>query len=106
MIEHLTTEAYDKALKSAENVIVEFSADWCGPCKIMIPILTRVSRKGIKVFDVDVEENPDLAEKFGIKSVPTTFYYKNGELITKTVGVQDEDKLISKFTPVDLNTSE
>ena len=97
MINTLKFDKYDEAIKSSEKVIVEFSADWCGPCKIMKPILERVSEKGIAVFDVDVDEEIDLATKFSIRNIPTTFYYKNGELIAKSVGVQMEDKILEKF---------
>ena len=97
MIEHLITANYDKAIKSAENVIIEFSADWCGPCKIMKPILEKVSKQNIKVFDVNIEEEHDLTVKYGIRNIPTTFYYKNGDLVNKTVGVQEESKILSKF---------
>lgn len=97
MINILTENKFDDAVTSSEKVIVEFSADWCGPCKIMKPVLEKVSKQGISVFDVDIETEAGLVERFKIRNIPTTFYYKNGELIDKTIGVQTEEEILEKF---------
>ena len=88
-----------KVIKSAEFedtikdgvTLVDFFADWCGPCKMLAPVLEDVSLQNpdIKFVKVNVDENMDLAERFGIMSIPTVYLFKDGEVIAKTGGYQD-----------------
>ena len=88
-----------KVIKSAEFedtikdgvTLVDFFADWCGPCKMLAPVLEDVSLQypDIKFVKVNVDENMDLAERFGIMSIPTVYLFKDGEVIAKTGGYQD-----------------
>ena len=88
-----------KIIKSAEFedtiregvTFVDFYADWCGPCKMLAPVLEDVSLQypDIEFVKVNVDENMDLAERFGIMSIPTVYIFKDGEVIGKTGGYQD-----------------
>ena len=69
-------------LKSAQPVLVDFWAEWCGPCKMLTPVLESVANKldgKVKIVKVDVDESPDLAQRFGIMSVPTMILFKKGQ---------------------------
>ena len=97
-MKQLTNENLEAAITSAENVIIEFSAEWCGPCRMAHPILEEISNTtDINVFDVNVDEEVELAEKFGIRNIPTTLYYKNGVQINKTVGVRKKSEILEQF---------
>lgn len=97
-MKQLTNENLEAAIASAENVIIEFSAEWCGPCRMAHPILEEIANTtDINVFDVNVDEEIELAEKFGIRNIPTTLYYKNGVQINKTVGVRKKSEILEQF---------
>jgi thioredoxin 1 len=94
----LTKDNFDSFVKSDKTVIVDFYADWCGPCKMLAPILEEISVEyGDKalVGVINVDEQMELAMRFGIQSIPTLHIYKNGELATKQVGYCTKEKLIS-----------
>jgi thioredoxin 1 len=77
---------------------LQFSAAWCGPCKSLSPIMEQVKSKGIPVEKIDVDSNPDMSAKFGIRSVPTVILVDNsGNEIKRTTGVQTADFYISNF---------
>lgn len=85
----LTKDTYDSAIASGK-VIVDFWATWCGPCKMQAPILEQFaqSHPDVSVCKVDVDDEPQLAARYGIMSIPTLLYFHNGQLVNKTVGVQ------------------
>ena len=86
---------FQNAINSNSNVIVQFSADWCGPCKRLSPVLENFanSRDGLSVFKVDVEQSPILAEQFEIKSIPKVVLFRNGSQINESIGMMNEEKL-------------
>ncbi len=81
-----------EVLASKENVLVDFYADWCGPCKMLSPIIDKVSEENtdVKFVKVNVDANPDLAEKYEVMSIPTLIVIKNGETVNRSVGLVDK----------------
>lgn len=93
----LTGSSYDDAVKSGV-VLVDFWAPWCGPCKMQTPILEKVAAAvGDKavIGKVNVDENPELAAKYGIRSIPTIILLKDGESKQQLIGLQQEAALVS-----------
>jgi thioredoxin 1 len=85
-----------EVLKSAQPVVVDFWAEWCGPCKMIAPALEELagSMDGkVKIVKLNVDENPATAAKYGIMSIPTLMLFKNGELASRQVGAAPKQKL-------------
>lgn len=88
----------DEIVKVNDKVIIDMTAPWCAPCKQMEPILEKVEEEtDIKVVKVDVDEHPDIAELYGISSVPTTIYYRDGEQLESKVGTQSFATILNVF---------
>ena len=89
-----------EVLKSDIPVFVDFYADWCGPCKMMSPVIDKMSEEyagRIKVGKVNVDENSDLAVKYGIMSIPNMVFFKNGEVVDRVVGAIPKPQMQAKF---------
>jgi thioredoxin 1 len=91
---HIEKQNYDELVKSG-LVLVDFYAEWCGPCKMLAPALEALSnqREEIKIVKVDVDEQVDLARHYGIMSVPTMLLYKDGAIVSKKSGYHTLDML-------------
>ena len=90
----------DLVLKSEKPVMVKFTALWCFPCKTMEPMLEEISEeyKGrAEIFSCDVDENHQLAEKYGIRNIPTVLYFKNGKTVDKQIGSGIKRTFINKL---------
>lgn len=88
-----------KDLIKEGNVLVDFFATWCGPCKMLGPELEELAneRSDFKIIKVDIDEHQDLARIYGIMSVPTLLYFKNGSLVKQQSGFVPKDVIISNF---------
>ena len=75
---------------------VDFYADWCGPCKMLAPVLEQVDQEleGVNIVKVDVEESKDLAKQFNVYSIPTLIIFKDGEQVAQSLGFQPKEQLI------------
>ena len=91
----LTKEMNFNEIIKGEKVLVDFFATWCGPCKMISPILEKFAEAHpeIKVIKVDVDAFSDIANTYGIRSIPTLIYFKNGEIVDKKLGFMDLNKL-------------
>ena len=85
----------EEVLNSEKTVLIDFYADWCGPCKMQSPIIDKIAeeRQDIKVGKINVDENSNLASEYGIMSIPTLVVIKNGEIANKFVGLTPKQKI-------------
>ena len=94
---NVTSENYEsEVLKSDKKVLIDFYADWCGPCKMMSPVIDEIAeemKETVKVGKINVDENQDLAMEYGVMSIPTIVVLKNGEVQKTFVGVTDKEEI-------------
>jgi thioredoxin 1 len=92
----LTKQNFEsEVLNASEPVLVDFWATWCGPCRMIAPVLEEIAEDGIiKVGKVNVDDEMDLAVKYKIEVIPTLLFFKNGEVVKKTTGVLDKADII------------
>ena len=97
----ITSENYgEEVLKSKKPVLIDFYADWCGPCRMMGPIVDEIAEEkanSIKVGKINVDENQDLAMEYGVMSIPTIVIVKNGEVSKTFVGVRDKNEILKEL---------
>ena len=96
----ITNENFESLKKGDMPLVVDFWATWCGPCRMVAPIITELAEKydgKINVGKCDVEENDDLAAEYGIRNIPTILFIKNGQVVDKIVGATSKAKFEEKF---------
>ncbi len=97
----ITNENFEaEVLKSEIPVLVDFWAAWCGPCRMLAPAVAQIAAEcegKIKVGKVNVDEQPELAQRFGIMSIPTVLVFKDGKKVNQSIGLVPKDKLLALF---------
>lgn len=90
-----TQDFNEKVINNSKPALVDFWASWCGPCKMLSPVVDKVSGQydGIDFYKVNVDEEPELAREYGIMSIPTLILFKDGEILDQSVGVLSEAQL-------------
>ena len=94
----LTNQNFEEIIKQEGMVLVDFFATWCGPCKMLAPVLSKIAEENegkVKIAKVDVDEQRELAIKFGIESIPTLILFKDGEKINEMIGLHSKSEIES-----------
>jgi len=94
---HLTSENFDETINNNGNVIIDFWAPWCGPCKMLAPVLDEIDTEmngKVVICKVNVDEAQDLAEKFKVMTIPTVMYFKNGKEANKKIGFMKKQEIL------------
>lgn len=86
-----------QVLENSKPVLVDFYADWCGPCKMLAPVVDQIAAESsdYEVFKLNVDEAPEIAAKYGVMSIPTLIVFKGGEVAGKTIGVQSKQTILN-----------
>lgn len=96
----VTSENFESLKNGQQPLVVDFWATWCGPCRMIAPVIAELAEKydgQIVVGKCDVEENDELAAEFGIRNIPTILFFKNGEVVDKMVGAASKAAIDEKF---------
>lgn len=102
-LEHVSNADFDQqVIQSPTTVLVDFTAVWCGPCKMLEPVLKQLAdewQAQVKIVKLDVDQNPELAGAYKVLSVPTLILFKSGKPIERVTGYLPKDRLIKIFSP-------
>ncbi|MBR0117938.1 MAG: thioredoxin [Prevotella sp.] len=96
----ITTDNFQSYLNGDLPLVVDLWATWCGPCKMIAPVISQLAEEydgKIVVGKCDVEENDDIAAEFGVRNIPTVLFFKGGKLVDKMVGAANKSKFDEKF---------
>ena len=97
----LTSANFDETVKSATTpIVVDFWAEWCGPCKAIAPVLTEIAKAQagkITIAKLNVDDHGDIAQRFGVMSIPTLMVFNNGEMKKKMVGAKGKSQLLAEI---------
>jgi thioredoxin 1 len=98
-MKNLNSEEYHQMIKSDNLSVIKVGAIWCGPCRVLAPILQSVSEKfeDVNFGEIDVDNQPEIAREQSVRSVPTILFFKNGEIVDKMVGLQQAEVYESKI---------
>ena len=94
---NITNQNYQKEImESKKTILLDFWAEWCGPCKIITPVIDEIANENpdLKVCKINVDEQPELANRFHVRSIPSLFVMKEGEIITQSVGAKPKEDIL------------
>lgn len=97
-IVNVTDQSFKNEVESTGTVLVDFWAPWCGPCKMIAPVLEELDQEmagKVKIAKLNVDDNPDTTSRFGVMSIPTLIVFKDGQPVDKVIGFQPKDSLKS-----------
>lgn len=96
MIKEITSKEFKEIIKDGK-VVIDFFATWCGPCKMLSPVMDEISSelKNVNFYKIDVDKNEDVAMEYGIMSIPTIIIFKDGKVVNSIVGLKSKDELIN-----------
>ncbi|MCZ8516812.1 thioredoxin [Paenibacillus filicis] len=95
-IVNVSDQSFSNEVEGSGTVLVDFWAPWCGPCKMIAPVLEELDKEladSVKIAKVNVDDNPESASRFGVMSIPTLIVFKDGQPVDKVVGFQSKDAL-------------
>ena len=101
-IETTDTSFQDDVLQSDKPVLVDFWAEWCGPCRMIAPHVKDIASEydgQLKVAKLDIDSNPTIPGRYGIRSIPTLMVFKNGEVVARIVGARPKDAIMAEVLP-------
>ncbi len=98
MVKQINSDEFKESIKEGK-VVVDLFATWCGPCKMLSPILDEISEEitTTKFYKIDVDDNEDIAREYNVMSIPTVLVFENGELINTIVGLKSREFLVDQF---------
>ena len=96
---HINQDTFNTIIHEEKPVLVDFWASWCGPCRMVIPVVEKIAEEypEYKVVKVNVDEEQELAAQFGVMSIPTLMVVKNGEVVSKSVGAKNKQQILAMF---------
>lgn len=102
-LKNVTEDTFeDEVVNASEPVLVDFSAVWCGPCKMLDPIVKQLAGEWdgkVKVVKIDADANPNILTQYSVLGIPTLLFFKGGEIKERVTGYLPKDKLVAKFSP-------
>jgi thioredoxin 1 len=96
----ITDSSFDELLGAEQPLVVDFWAEWCGPCKMIAPVVEELAAEysgKVNIGKMDVDENNEVSSRYGIRNIPTVLFFKNGQLIDKQVGATQKSALVQKI---------
>jgi len=100
MVLTVTDETFENLLSEDKPLVIDFGAEWCGPCRMVAPIVHELAETyagRVNIGQVDVDENNDVVSRYGIRNIPTILFFKNKELIDRHVGALSKNVLVEKI---------
>lgn len=106
---HINAASFERAvLQSPRPVLVDFWAPWCGPCKMIAPVLDEIAKEQgdrFRVAKVNIDDEPDLQQRFNVRSVPSLFFFSGGELRDQLVGVAPKQEILKKLEQLSVSSA-
>ena len=100
MKEIKNTSEFTSLTNQGKPLLIDFYADWCGPCQTLLPIVSELAEENkddVEIVKVNIDENPELAQKFQVRSIPALFFIKDGKIVDKIQGLQQKSVIQSKL---------